>query len=216
MRQPPTKPCPCRINAALRPTGGVKLQGVAARGRQECRSVRREGLPASPGGCLFKAAQVPMNEPKAESPGCGKSGKAAIYLVDDEPMLLELAAVILEPMGYTVETFRSPENGAARLRRRRATAGLDHHRLRDAHDDRLGARAGVPADTAPAEGSPGQRHGGAGDSPPYGGQPGSVPGQAVSGKAAQRRRESAAGRLARFRISQGLERDWRALGVTIS
>jgi len=53
-----------------------------------------------------------MNEPKAESPGCGKSGKsgkAAIYLVDDEPMLLELAAVILEPMGYTVETFRSPE-----------------------------------------------------------------------------------------------------------
>ena len=29
--------------------------------------------------------------------------------MDDEPMLLELASVILEPLGYTVETFRSPE-----------------------------------------------------------------------------------------------------------
>ncbi len=50
-----------------------------------------------------------MNKPKAESPERGKSGKAVIYLVDDEPMLLELASVILEPLGYTVETFRSPE-----------------------------------------------------------------------------------------------------------
>lgn len=32
-----------------------------------------------------------------------------IYVVDDEPMLLELATVILEPAGYTVETFRAPE-----------------------------------------------------------------------------------------------------------
>ena len=32
-----------------------------------------------------------------------------IYVVDDEPMLLELASVILEPAGYTVETFRTPE-----------------------------------------------------------------------------------------------------------
>jgi CheY-like chemotaxis protein len=29
--------------------------------------------------------------------------------VDDEPMLLELASVILEPLGYSVATFRSPE-----------------------------------------------------------------------------------------------------------
>ena len=32
-----------------------------------------------------------------------------IYVVDDEPMLLELASVILEPLGYRIETFRAPE-----------------------------------------------------------------------------------------------------------
>lgn len=32
-----------------------------------------------------------------------------IYVVDDEPMLLELATVILEPEGYQVQTFRDPE-----------------------------------------------------------------------------------------------------------
>ncbi len=32
-----------------------------------------------------------------------------IYVVDDEPMLLELATVILEPHGYHLKTFRDPE-----------------------------------------------------------------------------------------------------------
>lgn len=32
-----------------------------------------------------------------------------IFVVDDEPMLLELASVILEPQGYNVRTFRDPE-----------------------------------------------------------------------------------------------------------
>jgi CheY-like chemotaxis protein len=32
-----------------------------------------------------------------------------IYVVDDEPMLLELASVILEPQGYHIKTFRDPE-----------------------------------------------------------------------------------------------------------
>jgi CheY-like chemotaxis protein len=32
-----------------------------------------------------------------------------IYVVDDEPMLLELASVILEPNGYNIKTFRDPE-----------------------------------------------------------------------------------------------------------
>ena len=50
-----------------------------------------------------------MNEPKPESAARGKGGDRLIYLVDDEPMLLELASVILEPLGYTVETYRSPE-----------------------------------------------------------------------------------------------------------
>lgn len=33
-----------------------------------------------------------------------------IYVVDDEPMLLEMAAVILEPLGYKVKTFRDGES----------------------------------------------------------------------------------------------------------
>lgn len=32
-----------------------------------------------------------------------------IYVVDDEPMLLELASVILEPLGFAVATFRDAE-----------------------------------------------------------------------------------------------------------
>lgn len=50
-----------------------------------------------------------MNESKAESPKRSKSGGQVIYVVDDEPLLLELASAILEPLGLAVETFRSPE-----------------------------------------------------------------------------------------------------------
>jgi len=32
-----------------------------------------------------------------------------IYVVDDEPMLLELAALVLEPLGYQLQTYRDPE-----------------------------------------------------------------------------------------------------------
>ena len=32
-----------------------------------------------------------------------------VFIVDDEPMLLELAAVILKPIGCEVVTFRDPE-----------------------------------------------------------------------------------------------------------
>lgn len=50
-----------------------------------------------------------MNEAKATSGDAGPGGGRVIYVVDDEPMLLELASVILEPLGYRVETFRAPE-----------------------------------------------------------------------------------------------------------
>jgi len=50
-----------------------------------------------------------MNEPKANRSEPAKNGGGVIYVVDDEPMLLELAAVILEPLGYTIKTFRNPE-----------------------------------------------------------------------------------------------------------
>jgi len=50
-----------------------------------------------------------MNEAKVNSSGSTKSSKALIYVVDDEPMLLELAAVVLEPLGYSVKSFRDPD-----------------------------------------------------------------------------------------------------------
>jgi CheY-like chemotaxis protein len=50
-----------------------------------------------------------MNEPKAKRVVPGPHDGALLYVVDDEPMLLELASVILEPLGYILETFRTPE-----------------------------------------------------------------------------------------------------------
>jgi len=38
-----------------------------------------------------------------------QQGRALIYVVDDEPMLLELATVVLEPLGYQIKTFRDPD-----------------------------------------------------------------------------------------------------------
>jgi len=39
-----------------------------------------------------------------------KGKKGVIFVVDDEPMLLELAEVILEPLGYEVRTFSDPSS----------------------------------------------------------------------------------------------------------
>jgi len=50
-----------------------------------------------------------MNEPKANHSKPGKGTPVSIYVVDDEPMLLELALVILLPLGYAVKTFRDPQ-----------------------------------------------------------------------------------------------------------
>jgi CheY-like chemotaxis protein len=46
-----------------------------------------------------------MNERKANANSKRETDGKLIYVVDDEPMLLELAAVILQPLGYTVKTF---------------------------------------------------------------------------------------------------------------
>jgi len=35
--------------------------------------------------------------------------RPVVYVVDDEAMLLELATVILEPLGYEIVTFRDPD-----------------------------------------------------------------------------------------------------------
>src|SRR5437867_6007048 len=50
-----------------------------------------------------------MNAPKPNHSVSRKGGEILIYVVDDEPMLLELATVILEPLGYNVKTFRDPQ-----------------------------------------------------------------------------------------------------------
>jgi CheY-like chemotaxis protein len=40
----------------------------------------------------------------------GKQNKKdTIFVVDDEPMLLDLASAILEPLGFNVQTFRDPK-----------------------------------------------------------------------------------------------------------
>src|SRR5207248_3047100 len=36
-----------------------------------------------------------------------------IFVVDDEPMLLDLAEMILEPLGFKVQTFRDPKKAIA-------------------------------------------------------------------------------------------------------
>jgi len=37
------------------------------------------------------------------------ANQPTVFVVDDEPMLLELAEAILKPQGYHVRTFRDPE-----------------------------------------------------------------------------------------------------------
>jgi len=44
-----------------------------------------------------------------ESHQKNSGAKASIYVVDDEPMLLDLAEAILGAVGYAVRTFRDPE-----------------------------------------------------------------------------------------------------------
>jgi CheY-like chemotaxis protein len=47
-----------------------------------------------------------MNERKSSANSKPETDAKLIYVVDDEPMLLELASVILQPLGYAVKTFR--------------------------------------------------------------------------------------------------------------
>lgn len=54
-----------------------------------------------------------MSDAKTESAKPGQHNQALIYVVDDEAMLLELAAIILEPLGYEVKTFRDPAQALA-------------------------------------------------------------------------------------------------------
>jgi DNA-binding NtrC family response regulator len=52
--------------------------------------------------------QTETAQPKTDMIQSQTGARPLIYVVDDEAMLLELAAVILEPLGYEVKTFRDP------------------------------------------------------------------------------------------------------------
>src|SRR5438105_2412689 len=69
-------------------------------------------LPANRSPCLIPPANAEMTKSKANHSGRTKKPQTLIYVVDDEPMLLELASVILEPLGYEVKTFRDGESAA--------------------------------------------------------------------------------------------------------
>jgi DNA-binding NtrC family response regulator len=50
-----------------------------------------------------------MSEPKSNNAAVSHTEGTSLFVVDDEPMLLELASVILQPLGYRVATFRDPK-----------------------------------------------------------------------------------------------------------
>ena len=50
-----------------------------------------------------------MNPPAGKTNSNGADLRPVVFVVDDEPMLLELNAVILEPLGLRVRTFRDPD-----------------------------------------------------------------------------------------------------------
>lgn len=54
------------------------------------------------------AAPNNMSASPADKNGQTNDSRPLIFAVDDEPMLLELATMILQPQGFRVETFRDP------------------------------------------------------------------------------------------------------------
>jgi len=49
-----------------------------------------------------------MSTRKEKRPAPTNGARPLIYIVDDEAMLLELASLILQPLGYDIQTFREP------------------------------------------------------------------------------------------------------------
>ena len=83
------------------------------------------------GSCI---TQVQVDEPGAQEPSSvGEARAGVIYVVDDEAMMLEMAAVVLGSLGYTVETFPNAEAALAAFAQARSS--LHHHRPRDARHD---------------------------------------------------------------------------------
>ena len=49
-----------------------------------------------------------MSATSVQRNGHGGDPRPLVFAVDDEPMLLELVAMVLEPLGLRVQTFRDP------------------------------------------------------------------------------------------------------------
>ena len=49
-----------------------------------------------------------MNTARADAPSSSPEKRPLVYVVDDEPLLLDLAKIILEPLGVRVETYPDP------------------------------------------------------------------------------------------------------------
>lgn len=50
-----------------------------------------------------------MNQTKANTDSSEADSRPIVFAVDDEPMLLELVTLVLEPLGYRVRTFHNPD-----------------------------------------------------------------------------------------------------------
>ncbi|MFO1513656.1 MAG: response regulator [Verrucomicrobiota bacterium] len=49
-----------------------------------------------------------MSQTPLQQNGHSDTFRPLVFVVDDEPMLLELASMIVEPLGFRVRTFRDP------------------------------------------------------------------------------------------------------------
>ena len=49
-----------------------------------------------------------MSQTSLQQNGHTDAARPLVFVVDDEPMLLELASMIVEPLGFRVRTFRDP------------------------------------------------------------------------------------------------------------
>jgi DNA-binding NtrC family response regulator len=50
-----------------------------------------------------------MNQSPPHNVSSDDDSRPLIFAVDDEPMLLELVVLVLEPLGFRVRTFRDPD-----------------------------------------------------------------------------------------------------------
>jgi len=56
------------------------------------------------------AGKVQKSPMSSSNQGSSSFAKPLLFVVDDEPMLLELAAAVLQPQGFDIKTFRDPES----------------------------------------------------------------------------------------------------------